>query len=60
MSLIGFLDSRCADTDATESGKLLLTTLHAKLFRLLRVLPVWQSILIDNLLSPGLLENLFN
>ncbi len=36
------LNLRCSVTDATESGKRfqLLTTLYAKLFRLLRVLPV--------------------
>ncbi len=34
---------RCSVTDATAKGKRFqfLTTLHAKLFRLLRVLPVW-------------------
>ncbi len=35
-----------------------LTALHARLFRLLRVLPVWWSSLSDDLLSPDLLENL--
>ncbi len=61
MSLI-FLNLRCSVTDATESGKRfqVLTTLHAKLFRLLRVLPICYSSLIDALLSPGLLENLNN
>ncbi len=41
MSLIVFLNLRCSVTDATVSGKRfqLLTTLHAKLFRLLRILP---------------------
>ncbi len=57
-----FLNSRCSVIDATVSGKLylLLTTLHAKLFRLLLVLPVWLSSLIDDILSSGLLENLNN
>ncbi len=38
----------------------LLTNLHAKRFRLLRVLPVWGSSLIADLLSPDLLEYLNN
>ncbi len=62
MSVILFLNLFCSFTDATESGKRfqLLTTVHAKRFRLLRVLPVWWSSLIDDLLSRGLLENLNN
>ncbi len=41
MSLIVFFNLRSSVTDATKSGKRfqLLTTLHAKLFRLLWVLP---------------------
>ncbi len=37
------LNLRCSVTDAIANGKRFqfLTTLHAKLFRLLRVLPVW-------------------
>ncbi len=62
MSLIVFLNLRCSVTDATVSGKRfqLLPTLHTKLFRLLRVPPVWWNCLINDLLSPGLLENLNN
>ncbi len=43
---ISCLNLRCFVTDATESGKRfqLLTTLHARLFRLLRVLPVFAAI----------------
>ncbi len=42
MSLLVFLNLRYSFTDATESGKWfqLLTTLHAKVFRLLRVFQV--------------------
>ncbi len=47
-------------TDATASGKRFqyLATLHAKLFLLLRVLTICCRSLSDDLLSPGLLENL--
>ncbi len=42
MSLVVFLNAHCSGTDATARGKRFqyLTTLHAKLFRLLRVAPV--------------------
>ncbi len=56
------LKTSCPGTDATASGNRFqyLTTLHAKLLLLLRVLLVcWRS-LNDDLLSPGLLENLNN
>ncbi len=54
------LKARWSCTDATARGKRFqfLTILHAKLFLLLRVLPVCWSSLSDDLLSPGLLENL--
>ncbi len=57
-----YLNLHCSVTDATENGKRfrLLTTLNAKLVRLLRVLPVWWNSLIGELLSPGLLENVNN
>ncbi len=57
-----YLNLRCSVTDVTANGKRFqfVTTLYAKLFRLLWVLPVWWSSLIDDLLSPGLLENLNN
>ncbi len=47
------LDVRCYVTEADESGKRfqLLTTRHAKLFRLLWVLPVWWSSLINDLVQ---------
>ncbi len=56
------LNLRCSVTDATANGKRFqfVTTLHTKLFRLLRVLPVWLRSLIDDILIPGLLEKLEN
>ncbi len=54
------LKASCSGTDAAVSGKRFqcLTTLHAKLFLLLRVLPFcWRSFN-DDLLSPALPGNL--
>ncbi len=41
--LKSLLNARCSGTDATAIGKrfLCLTSLHAKLFLFLQVLPVW-------------------
>ncbi len=57
-----FKNSPCSVTDAAASGKRsqLLTTLHAKLFLFLRVLPVWWNSIIDDRLSAGPLEKLNN
>ncbi len=55
-----FFNAHWSSTDETPSGKRFqcLAILHIKLLLLLRVLSVWRGGLSDNLLSPGLLDNL--
>ncbi len=56
-SLLVLINSRYPGSDATVSGKRfqLLTRLHAKLYRLLQILQIWWSSVVDDLLSPPLL-----